>query len=47
MSRPQNSFENYHGQKKNPFGSQKAKTTPKLRQNKMSELKEILIPAFL
>ena len=40
MSKPQNSFENYHSTKNNPLGSQKYKTTPKSRQNQISELKE-------
>ena len=38
--KPQNSFENQHNQKNKPFESQKSKTTPKSRQNQMSELKE-------
>ena len=35
-----NGFENQHNQKNKPFESQKSKTTPKSRQNQMSELKE-------
>ena len=40
MSKPQISFENYHSQKNNPIGSKNSKTTPKSRQNQISELKE-------
>ena len=38
--KPQNSFENQHNQKNKTFKFQKSKTTPKSRQNQMSELKE-------
>ena len=37
ISKPQNSFKNYHSQKNNTFRSEKSKTTPKSRQNQMSE----------
>ena len=40
MIKPQSSFENYYSQKNNLFGSQKSKTTPKSRQNEMTELNE-------
>ena len=37
---PKTVFEKYSGPKYNQLGPQKAKTTPKSRQNQMSELKE-------